>query len=115
METEENKPWKKYVVHISQPHDVYVGRKPKKGRNWGNPFELYKDGDRDEVVRKHREFIASRPDLQELARKELKGKILGCFCGKKVKCHADTLAMYANGFIDNENPIAKEELESSTV
>lgn len=52
-----------------QHFDVYIGRPFK----WGNPFRLGRDGDRDTVIAKYREYLLSRPDLLA-ALPELKGK-----------------------------------------
>jgi len=80
------------VVHCKkEPYDIYCGRPSK----WGNPFEIGRDGDRGEVIEKYREYIASRPDLMEAAKKELKGKTLGCWCHPQ-KCHCDILAKIAD-------------------
>jgi hypothetical protein len=39
---------------------------------------------------KYREWIFSQPDLVERAKKELKAKVLGCWC-KPEACHGDIL------------------------
>lgn len=80
-----------YVVHCKKKyHDVYIGRPSK----WGNPFVIGKDGSREEVVEKYRQWLLSNPELLEEV-KELKGKILGCWCSPK-ECHGDILAELAN-------------------
>jgi hypothetical protein len=61
---------------------------------WGNPFVIGPDGDRDEVVAKHRAWLLRQDDL--LARiVELEGQRLGCWCAP-LPCHADLLAELAN-------------------
>lgn len=70
---------------------------------WGNRWRV---GDRSivenkvldasDVIRKHREFIESRPDLQDIIRTELRGKHLACWCREGAPCHADTLLKIAN-------------------
>lgn len=57
---------------------------------WGNPFKVGSDGNRAEVIRKYREHLAEQPELVARARRELKGKVLGCWC-KPEACHADIL------------------------
>lgn len=80
------------VVHCKRErHDVYIGRPSK----WGNPFVIGKDGDRDEVIRKYREWIKTQPELLA-ALPELKGKALGCWCSPRA-CHGDVLAELADG------------------
>jgi len=72
---------------------VYIGR--GRGSTWGNPFEIGKHGDRDEVVARHREWFLSQPALIERARRELRGRNLVCFCKPK-SCHGDVLVEVAN-------------------
>ena len=71
---------------------VYIGRPSK----WGNPFEIGKDGDRDEVIGKYREWLFKQPGLVAQAKSELAGKDLVCFCAPK-GCHGDVLLEVANG------------------
>ena len=82
------------VVNIAheEPYDVYIGRPSK----WGNPFIIGRDGTRKEVVEKYRMWLSEHPELIEEAKKELKGKVLGCWCKPK-SCHGDVLARVAEG------------------
>jgi Domain of unknown function (DUF4326) len=89
-----------YVVHCKKAKfDVYIGRPSK----WGNTFVIDKDGTREEVIVKHREWFLKpeQAQLRKDARVELRGMILGCWC-KPLACHGDTLASYANGYDDDE-------------
>src|SRR5215212_3641605 len=61
-----------------------------RGTPWGNPFKVGRDGDRAEVIRKYREHLAAQPELVARARRELQGKVLGCWC-KPEACHGDVL------------------------
>ena len=79
------------VVHRKEPHDVYIGRPSK----WGNPFVIGVDGTRAEVIEKYREWIATSPTLLADAKKELRGKVLGCYCAPQA-CHGDVLVEIAN-------------------
>lgn len=74
-------------VHCKKAHyDIYIGRPSK----WGNPYIIGRDGDRNEVIRKYEEWIKTQPHLlADLP--ELVGKILGCWCGPRQKCHGDIL------------------------
>lgn len=82
----------KYVVrHGKQGYDIYIGRPSC----WGNPFVVGKDGDREQVIEKHRQWLLCRPDLIKKAKRQLKGKILGCWCAP-LPCHGDVLAEIAN-------------------
>lgn len=79
------------VVHCKkQRYDVYIGRPGP----FGNPFVIGKDGDRNEVIRKFEEYLLKDEALMAKV-KQLKGKVLGCFCSPQ-KCHGDVLAKYAN-------------------
>jgi hypothetical protein len=79
------------VVHCKRAeHDVYIGRPSK----WGNPFEIGRDGDRETVIQKYREWILSQPHLMA-ALPELKGKVLGCWRAPQA-CHGDVLVSLAN-------------------
>jgi hypothetical protein len=81
------------VVHCKkEQYDVYIGRPSK----WGNKFEIGKDGTRDEVIEKFREWLLSQPELVAECKRELKGKILGCWCAPKLRCHGEVLAEIAN-------------------
>ncbi len=86
------------VVHCKkEPYNVYIGRPSK----WGNPFKIGCDGTREEVIEKYEEWLIGarsswmeRPSLEE-AKKELKGKVLGCWC-KPNACHGDILMRFIN-------------------
>lgn len=71
-------------------NQFYVGRPSK----WGNPFQIGRDGTREEVVEKYMEWFLSQPHLIE-AIHELRGKDLICWCSP-LCCHADFLLELAN-------------------
>lgn len=86
------------VVHCKKDkYDVYIGRPGP----WGNPFEIGKDGDREEVVQKYAEWLLAQPELVEKAKQELKDKVLGCWCAPKL-CHGDILSQIANEGNNND-------------
>lgn len=64
---------------------VYIGR----GTKWGNPFILYRDGNRQAVIEKYRTWLLAQPQLLG-ALEELRGKTLICSC-KPLACHGDVL------------------------
>lgn len=72
------------------PQDIYVGRPSK----WGNPFTIGKDGTREEVIAKYREWVLDQVGLMEEIR-TLRGKNLVCWCAP-LPCHADVLLELAN-------------------
>lgn len=76
------------VVHCKrEPFDVYIGRPSR----WGNPFEIGRDGTRADVIEKYRQMLLTdRLDLASRARRELRGKVLGCWCAPEA-CHGDVL------------------------
>ncbi len=71
--------------------DIYIGRPGP----WGNPFRVGRDGTRADVIAKHRAWFLQQPALIERARRELRGKTLGCWCAPAA-CHGDVLAEVAN-------------------
>ncbi len=80
------------VVHCKRsPYDVYIGRPGP----FGNPFEIGKDGTREEVVEKYAEWVLTQPELLAIIKTELKGKVLACWCAPKL-CHGDILVELAN-------------------
>lgn len=84
----------KWVVHCERdPYDVFIGRPSR----FGNPFHLGIDGSRREVIERFENYLYTRPDLIQTIRKELRGKVLGCFCDPLL-CHGDLLARIANGY-----------------
>jgi hypothetical protein len=69
---------------------IYIGRPSK----WGNPFAIGKDGNRQEVVQKYKDYILSNQSLLSQI-EELRGKDLVCFCAPQ-QCHGDILIELAN-------------------
>jgi hypothetical protein len=69
---------------------VYIGRPGK----WGNPFSIGKDGNRNEVILKYIDWIATQHELLN-ALGELRGRDLVCFC-HPLACHGDVLTELAN-------------------
>lgn len=79
------------VVHCKrEPFNVYIGRPSK----WGNPFEIGRDGTREEVVAKYESWLLTQPSLLA-SLSELCGEDLGCWCSPK-PCHGDVLVRLAN-------------------
>lgn len=78
------------VVHCKkEPYDVYIGRPSK----WGNPFVIGRDGTREEVVQKYKEWVLFQPELLKDI-DELEDKVLGCWCAPAA-CHGDILLALA--------------------
>lgn len=84
------------VVNLrKEPYDVYIGR----GSKWGNPFKIGKDGTREEVIKKYKDWFMKTDLILHLS--ELKWKRLGCYC-KPLACHGDFLI----SLIENESRIS---------
>jgi SH3-like domain-containing protein len=67
------------VVHLKrEPCDVRIDRQT----HWGNPFVIGKDGTRAQVIEKYRAWITApeQAHMVELAKRDLRGKTLGCWC-----------------------------------
>ena len=61
---------------------------------WGNPFILRRDGNRDEVCDRFALHLQESPHLlSKIA--TLKGKALGCWC-HPLRCHGDILQRMAD-------------------
>jgi len=81
------------VVHCKkEKYDVYIGRPSK----FGNPFShkertkaKFKVSTREEAIEQFERWIITQPELMKDL-KELKGKVLGCWC-KPLSCHGDVL------------------------
>jgi hypothetical protein len=80
-------------------YDIYIGRENKwlnlPASKWQNPFVMKKESEREEVLKKHMEYMLERKDLLADL-KELDGKTLGCYCyssetGIGKKCHGHNL------------------------
>jgi hypothetical protein len=98
------------VVHCRRsPYDVYVGRGccPNTGRpgEWGNPFShkpdsaaQFKVDTVEEAVENYNDWVLGQPELVAKIKRELRGKILGCWCKHRGDelCHGDVLARIAN-------------------
>jgi polyhydroxyalkanoate synthesis regulator phasin len=57
--------------------------------DWGNPFEMPADGDRDTVCDSYEIFFRRKFSLHDPL-EQLNGKVLGCWCYPK-RCHGDYL------------------------
>lgn len=67
--------------------DVKISR----GTDWGNPFVIGEDGDREAVINKYRKYLGMKDGLSHrLKSGELSGKLLVCWCCPD-GCHGDVL------------------------
>ena len=95
------------VVHcMRNKYDIYIGRAFGTKGKWGNPYShkegtlaKYKTNTRVEAIEAYRDYILNGEGkhlLNDLH--ELKGKILGCWCGSysikdkdNLRCHGQIL------------------------
>ena len=93
--------------------DLYIGR----GSPLGNPFIIGKDGDRDEVIAKYKDYLVQQVNqgnqdiiraLMEIRDRANTGTVkLGCYCSP-YKCHGDIIKEYLELFGDALNPNSKD-------
>lgn len=82
------------VVHCKRTFfDVYIGRPGP----WGNPFKLERESESDRAacLAQYEAWLLGQPELVARVRRELRGKVLGCWCAPRL-CHGDVLARVAN-------------------
>jgi len=78
--------------HKDTPKEVvYIGRPSV----YGNPFEIGRDGTREQVIETYRDYVENNPELLTIIKQNLRGKDLVCFCAPKA-CHGDILLEIAN-------------------
>lgn len=65
----------------------YIGR----GSKWGNPFIIGRDGNRNQVCLKYRDYLLSNKELlASLPELVQDGRDLGCYCAPLL-CHGNIL------------------------
>ena len=92
---------------------VYIGRPTV----YGNPFHIGRDGDRDAVLLKYWEwfYAQARKSFRAEVRRELKDKVLVCWCAP-AKCHGDVIAAYCDATTINQCPeCGKREIDPDPV
>jgi hypothetical protein len=78
---------KVYKIGSAPSNAIYIGR----GSNWGNPFVIGKDGNRNEVIAKFRAYAEKMLKENPEWLVPLEGKDVYCFCAP-LACHGDVLA-----------------------
>lgn len=99
-------------VYIGRAGVVFVDgvRFPLTASLFANPFKIGKDGTREEVLTKYREYMTARlEDSDELVDQllTLRGKNLGCWCAPE-PCHGNVLVELMELFStsdDEEEPL----------
>lgn len=84
------------VVNVkNSKYEEYIGR----GSILGNPFVIGKDGDREEVIKKYKNYIWNclkvTRELEMLTAVEFEDCVLGCHCKPK-ECHGDIVISAVN-------------------
>ena len=83
------------VVHCKREKGVYIGRPSF----LGNPFTIGKDGTREEVIEKYRDYFWRRIYFDaefKAAVEKLRGQDLACWCAPQA-CHGDVIVEYLEG------------------
>lgn len=87
--------WRHLLVNLNgeSAHEVYVGRPS----SWGNPFEVQHNvpGTREVCIEAYAHYLTSSASRVREARKQLRGKVLGCWC-VPLACHGEILVRIAN-------------------
>jgi hypothetical protein len=91
--------FKAFVVHcMKSKYDVLISRPGP----WGNPYSFqkhsmgdYKVATRAEAIASYEAWLRARPVMVARAKRELKGKVLGCYCSP-LPCHGEVLVKVAN-------------------
>ena len=103
MSNVENVSKKSLVINIKKVESslidyIYIGRPSP----YGNPFTLMGENDRENCVKKYREWIhkPEQKSLRNLMREKLRGRKLGCFCAPKL-CHGDVIIEICNTPVEN--------------
>ncbi|GAA2346660.1 DUF4326 domain-containing protein [Dactylosporangium salmoneum] len=79
---------------------IYVGRPTGYGNPYrvGTPLPGYRAAtDAAHAVELYRALVASSPAFQAMARRDLAGRDLVCWCRESDPCHADVLLRIAAG------------------
>jgi hypothetical protein len=82
-------------IYIGRAGVVFVDKRrfPEQSSPFANPFKIGKDGTRDEVIAKYKEYMVNKLNGDpELVKKlvALRGKNLGCWCAPE-PCHGNVL------------------------
>jgi len=86
------RPKTRVVNRHTETYDVYIGR----GTPFGNPFKIWIDGNRKEVIEMFSVYFHRRiqedPEFRGLV-EGLRGKVIACSC-KPNACHGDVIAKW---------------------
>jgi hypothetical protein len=94
---DDKKPLDGALLRWADAHDLLV--RIDRQSDWGNPYEMPKDGDRATVIESFRDHYLPRKYSLLKRIPELKGKVLACWCYPEA-CHSDVLVEMANATED---------------
>lgn len=84
------------IVNVKNSRcDIYCGRPSI----FSNPYKIGRDGTRNEVIEKYKNFFEKKIRGDETFREKilsLKGKKLGCYC-YPLRCHLEVIVKYLDG------------------
>jgi hypothetical protein len=90
------------VASLRGQHTRVIGWAERSGKyervdrrsQWGNPFEMPADGDRETVIKNYEDhYLPYKPSIT-VKLGNLRGKLIGCWCAPE-PCHADVLKRWA--------------------
>lgn len=81
-----------HTLNYAKENNIY--QQIDRFSEWGNPFYLNSDGDRDEVCDAYEIYLKHKKSLHQKI-KHLKGKALGCHCYPE-RCHGNHLKELAD-------------------
>lgn len=97
------------LIRWAETHGLYL--RIDRRTEWGNPFEMPGDGDRDAVIGNYAAHYLPYKQSLESKRTNLVGKALGCWCkepGREVACHGDVLKAWAEDDRDTLDDLASK-------
>jgi hypothetical protein len=83
-----------HTLNYAKENNIY--QQIDRFSEWGNPFYLNSDGDRDEVCDAYEIYLKHKKSLHQKI-KHLKGKALGCHCYPE-RCHGNHLKELADEY-----------------
>ena len=99
------------VVHVrdmGRTGALYIGRwhrSPRYGTlpesPYHNPFCLVGEADRWTVLVEFTNYFFDRPELMAMARRELTGRVMACWCSPK-GCHGEVISWFVNEGLTKE-------------
>lgn len=82
------------IINLRNPK-TFRFVKVDRGSNWGNPFVMRDESERDDVCNQFELYANWRLKFEPDWLKPLIGRNLACWCSPK-RCHAETLLRLAN-------------------